>query len=201
MKANASPSLTQLRAEAAACRACPLWAHATQTVFGEGAARARIMLVGEQPGDKEDLAGKPFVGPAGVLLGKAMEDAGMSKDRVYITNAVKHFKWQLRGKRRLHKTPAQAEILACHPWLEQELAAVRPDLVIALGATAARSLRGVPTAIEKNRGKTFHLAGGGLLRITTHPSALLRMPQNMRDQAYTRFVADLKDALAEIGRP
>jgi DNA polymerase len=185
-------ALRALRHEAARCRACPLWKLGTQTVFGEGAPGAPIMLVGEQPGDKEDLAGRPFVGPAGALLDRALAAAGIAREAVYVTNAVKHFKWEpgLRGKRRMHKTPAQKEIEACNRWLQAELQAVAPRLVVALGATAARALLRRATPVEANRGRVMHFAQRQLL-ITTHPSALLRMPAASRDQAYRRFVADL----------
>src|SRR5688572_6632096 len=149
------PSLERLRLDAAACRDCPLWAHATQTVFGEGNPRARLMLVGEQPGDVEDREGHPFVGPAGRLLDKALGEAGVDRARVYVTNAVKHFKWEPRGKRRMHKTPAQREIAACHQWLQGELAAIRPALVVCLGATAAKALLGPRFRITQDRGRVL----------------------------------------------
>src|SRR5205085_884376 len=149
--------LTNLRAEAADCRACPLWRNATQTVFGEGPARARLMLVGEQPGDKEDLAGKPFVGPAGQMLDRALAEAGIDREKVYVTNAVKHFKFVPRGKIRLHQKPSTPEIRACRPWYERELAAVQPELVVAMGATAAQSVLGKITPVNKSRGKPITL--------------------------------------------
>lgn len=191
-------TLASLRAEAAGCRDCPLWKDATQTVFGEGSIRAKIMLVGEQPGDKEDLAGHPFVGPAGTVLDRALEDAGIARSSVYVTNAVKHFKWEPRGKRRMHKTPAQKEIAVCHEWLAGELAAVKPRLAIALGATAAYSLLGKRTPVEASRGTDFHTEGGIRVRITIHPSFLLRMPPAMKDDAYKRFVADLRQAARSL---
>jgi uracil-DNA glycosylase len=147
------PTLQQLREAAAGCRDCPLWQGATQTVFGEGPARARLMLVGEQPGDKEDLAGHPFVGPAGQLLDQALAELGLDRRAIYVTNAVKHFKYELRGKRRMHKTPAQREIEACHHWLDDEIAALRPRAIAALGATAARALLGRPVAVTRERGQ------------------------------------------------
>src|SRR5262245_37485125 len=150
-------SLARLREAARACRDCPLWRHATQTVFGEGPRTASILLIGEQPGDQEDIAGRPFVGPAGRVLDRALTDAGIDRAATYVTNAVKHFKYELRGKRRLHKTPAQNEIAACHQWLERELRSIGPRLVVALGATAARALFGRPTPITKNRGRVLQL--------------------------------------------
>lgn len=184
--------LTELRERAAACRACPLWENATQVVFGEGRTDARLMLVGEQPGDKEDLAGRPFVGPAGQLLDRALEDAGIDRDTVYITNAVKHFKYVVRGKWRLHQKPTVAEIKACQQWLEQELTLVQPLLVVALGATAARALFGREMKIGVNRGRVLALMPDLSCVITVHPSALLRIPdEKVRATEYQRLVADL----------
>jgi DNA polymerase len=189
------PSLEKLRNAAAGCRDCPLWAHATQTVFGEGAARARLMLVGEQPGDAEDRAGHPFVGPAGRLLDQALEAAGIDRRTVYVTNAVKHFKWEPRGKRRLHKTPAQREIEACHQWLEGELAAVRPALVVALGATAAKALLGAAFRITKSRGKVLRPEGLPAVLATYHPSYILRLKDRPGgDEAWDQLVGDLRTA-------
>lgn len=196
---DAARMLDEVRAEAADCRACPLWKGATQTVFGEGRPRAALMLVGEQPGDQEDLAGQPFVGSAGDVLDRALADAGIDRQQVYVTNAVKHFKHEPRGKRRIHKKPSEREIEACHPWLENELALVRPALVVALGATAARSLLGRATPIEANRSQLIPLFGGGRLLITVHPSYLLRVPDPYRAEAYRRFVEDLKLALPFLG--
>ena len=187
-------ALEATRRAAADCRACPLWKPATQTVFGEGPAHARIMLVGEQPGDQEDLAGRPFVGPAGKLLDRALAAAGIDRNLVYVTNAVKHFKFELRGKRRLHKKPADAEIAVCLQWLQRELELVTPQLVIALGATAARALLGRATPIEKNRGRPAAFAPYGRILITVHPSYLLRVPPHDRAREYARFVADLRIA-------
>jgi uracil-DNA glycosylase len=192
-------SLEALRAEAADCRACPLWRNATQTVFGEGRARASVMLVGEQPGDQEDLAGRPFIGGAGQVLDRALADAGIDRGEIYITNAVKHFKHEPRGKRRIHKKPSEREIEACHPWLENELDLVQPALVVALGASAARALLGRETPIERNRSKLQPLLGGARLLITVHPSYLLRVPDPQRAEAYQRFVEDLKLALPFLG--
>jgi uracil-DNA glycosylase len=187
--------LDTLREEAAACRACPLWKDATQTVFGEGPDHAEIMLVGEQPGDKEDLAGHPFVGPAGQMLDRALEEAGIDRSKVYITNAVKHFKFVPRGKIRLHQKPNTPEIKACRQWYERELAAVRPSLVVALGATAAQSVFGKITPINKNRGHVVDLDDGTRALVTVHPSYLLRLPdQDAKVREYERFVADLKIA-------
>ena len=192
--AQKARDLEATRRAAAGCRACPLWRPATQTVFGAGPAHARIMLVGEQPGDQEDLAGRPFVGPAGKLLDRALAEAGIDRDLVYVTNAVKHFKFELRGKRRLHKKPADAEIAACLQWLQRELELVAPELVIALGATAARALCGRATPIEKNRGRPADFSPYGKLLITVHPSFLLRVPPQNRAREYARFVADLRIA-------
>jgi DNA polymerase len=190
-------SLAETREQAAHCRACPLWKNATQTVFGAGSQRARVVLVGEQPGDQEDRSGEPFVGPAGKLLDRALTDVAIDRKATYVTNAVKHFKFELRGKRRIHKKPNELEISACHQWLERELELLRPALVVCLGATAARAVFGRATAIEKNRG---HVIGGASakvpyeadLLVTVHPSFLLRVPDEDRDEAYERFVADLK---------
>ncbi|MBT1515536.1 UdgX family uracil-DNA binding protein [Bradyrhizobium sp. SRL28] len=184
-----------LREEAADCRACPLYKNATQTVFGEGPQTARIMLVGEQPGDKEDLAGKPFVGPAGQMLDRALEEAGIDRSTVYVTNAVKHFKFVPRGKIRLHQKPNTPEIKACRQWYERELAAIKPDLVVAMGATAAQSVFGKITPINKNRGHPIDLDDGTRALVTVHPSYLLRLPDaDAKAQEYRRFVQDLKIA-------
>ena len=201
MRAAAKPrsyrSLVDVREEAAHCRDCPLWKNATQTVFGDGRESASIMFIGEQPGDQEDLAGKPFVGPAGRLLDRALVDAAIDRKATYVTNAVKHFKWEPRGKRRIHKKPSELEINACHQWLERELALVRPALIVAIGATAARAVFGRATAIEKNRGRVIPAAQAKLgteadVLVTVHPSFLLRVPDEDREAAYERFVADLK---------
>jgi uracil-DNA glycosylase len=184
--------LDKLREEAKACRACPLWANATQTVFGEGDSHAAVMLVGEQPGDEEDLAGKPFVGPAGRLLDRALTAAGVDRDRLYVTNAVKHFKWQPRGKRRLHKTPAQREIEACHPWIEKEIAAIQPKVIVCLGATAARALLGPAFRVSTMRGRFVESPLAPSVFATFHPSALLRLrdPEE-KEAAFRQLVADL----------
>ncbi|MEA2917740.1 MAG: uracil-DNA glycosylase [Bradyrhizobium sp.] len=194
---TAPPSLKTLREEAAHCRACHLWKHATQTVFGEGPQTAQVMLVGEQPGDKEDLAGKPFVGPAGQMLDRALEQAAIDRNKVYVTNAVKHFKFVARGKIRLHQKPTTSEIKACRPWYERELAAIKPDLVVAMGATAAQCVFGKITPINKNRGRLIDLADGFKALVTVHPSYLLRLPDaDAKAKEYARFVDDLKIAAA-----
>jgi uracil-DNA glycosylase len=208
MKSPRSPSigdaeaddLEALREQAAECRACPLWKDATQTVFGEGPPRARIMLVGEQPGDKEDLAGKPFVGPAGQMLDRALQEAGVDRGKVYVTNAVKHFKFVPRGKIRLHQKPNTPEIKACRQWYERELASIKPALVVAMGATAAQSVLGKITPINKNRGHLIELEDGTKVLVTVHPSYLLRLPDaDAKAREYARFVEDLKIA-AELLR-
>ncbi|WP_028348974.1 UdgX family uracil-DNA binding protein [Bradyrhizobium murdochi] len=187
--------LETLREEAADCRACHLYKNATQTVFGEGRQTARIILVGEQPGDKEDLAGKPFVGPAGQMLDRALEEAGIDRRTVYVTNAVKHFKFVPRGKIRLHQKPNTPEIKACRQWYERELAAIKPDLVVAMGATAAQSVFGKITPINKNRGRAIDLDDGTRALVTVHPSYLLRLPDaDAKAREYRRFVHDLKIA-------
>jgi uracil-DNA glycosylase len=190
-----STNLSVLRDEASECRACPLWKDATQTVFGEGPQHAPIMLVGEQPGDKEDLAGQPFVGPAGQLLDRALKDAGIDRPRVYVTNAVKHFKFVLRGKFRLHQKPTTSEIKACRPWYERERAAIQPALVVAMGATAAQSVFGKITPINKSRGRLIDLDARTKALVTVHPSYLLRLPDaDAKAREYERFVEDLKIA-------
>jgi DNA polymerase len=193
--AASAESLEALREEAANCRACPLWKDATQTVFGEGPKHAQVMLVGEQPGDKEDLAGKPFVGPAGQMLDRALEEAGIDRGKVYVTNAVKHFKFLARGKIRLHQKPGTPEIKACRPWYERELAAIKPALVVAMGATAAQSVFGKITPINKSRGRLIELDEGIKALVTVHPSYLLRLPdQDAKAREYKRFVDDLRMA-------
>jgi len=188
-------NLKSLREEAANCQACSLWKNATQTVFGEGPAHARAVLVGEQPGDKEDLAGKPFVGPAGQMLDRALEEAGIDRSKVYVTNAVKHFKFVARGKIRLHQKPTTPEIRACRQWYERELATIKPTLVVAMGATAAQSVFGKMTPINKNRGHLIDLEQGTQALVTVHPSYLLRLPDaQAKAREYERFVSDLKIA-------
>ena len=185
--------LAALRAEAAGCRACHLWKDATQTVFGEGPPRAPIMLVGEQPGDKEDLAGKPFVGPAGQLLNRALKEAGIDRDKVYVTNAVKHFKFVPRGKIRLHQKPNTPKIKACRQSYERERATIKPALVVAMGATAAQSVFGKITPIGKNRGHLIDLDEAAKALVTVHPSYLLRLPdEEAKAREYANFVQDMK---------
>jgi uracil-DNA glycosylase len=188
-------SLKALRELEQACRRCPLHKNATQAVPGEGPSRAKVMLVGEQPGDKEDLAGKPFVGPAGRMLDQALADAGIPREQTFVTNAVKHFKFEPRGKRRLHKKPNAYEIERCKWWNDQERALVQPDLIVALGATAARSLIGRVVTITTLRGEPLTLADGTRLLVTIHPSALLRIREEAgKRAAYAEFVKDLKVA-------
>lgn len=185
-------TLQSVAAEARGCERCPLYKAATQTVFGEGPADALVVFVGEQPGDQEDLQGRPFVGPAGRIFDKALAEAGIPRDRAYITNAVKHFKFAPRGKRRLHKSPNAFEIDRCKWWLDRELALIRPRLTVALGATAARSLAGRPLAIGQNRGRILAFPGGLQGLVTVHPSSLLRVPDpEARHRAYAEFVKDL----------
>ncbi|HEY9108879.1 MAG TPA: UdgX family uracil-DNA binding protein [Roseateles sp.] len=186
------PTLQQLREAAAGCRDCPLWQGATQTVFGEGPARAKLMLVGEQPGDWEDLAGRPFVGPAGHLLDAALAELGLDRAQLYVTNAVKHFKYELRGKRRMHKTPAQREIEVCHHWLDDEIAALRPQAIAALGATAARALLGRPVAVTRERGQWMRREDDIPVLVTLHPSALLRLQGEDRAAAHAAWLDDLR---------
>lgn len=190
-------SLTQIAEEAAACRRCPLYKSATQTVFGEGPANAHIMMVGEQPGDQEDRQGRPFVGPAGHVLDEALAAAALDRKAIYLTNAVKHFKNEPRGKRRLHKRPNQYEVDRCRWWLDKELVLVRPRLVVALGGTASRALAGRPVVIGRTRGVRTTFADGSPGLITIHPSAILRMREKRdRDEAMRAFVRDLKAARA-----
>jgi uracil-DNA glycosylase family protein len=186
--------LASLREAAANCRGCELYREATQVVFGEGRAQVSILIVGEQPGDREDREGKPFVGPAGQLLDKCLESAGIERPDVYITNAVKHFKWEPRGKIRLHKKPNSLEITACRPWLEREIEAVRPRVIVCLGATAAQALLGSQFRLTKHRGEIFPTEYGPVTA-TIHPSAILRMPEPVaREAEVAALVADLKIA-------
>jgi DNA polymerase len=184
-------SLRALRKAVGDCRGCDLYREANQAVFGEGPAKARLMLVGEQPGDREDLEGEPFVGPAGGVLRKALVAAGIEVEDAYLTNAVKHFKWRPQGKRRLHQTPRVGEVNACRPWLEAEVAAVGPDAVVALGATAARSLFGPKVKVMKDRGRLLESDLAPLAAVTIHPSAVLRAGDE-REEAFDSLVADLK---------
>jgi uracil-DNA glycosylase len=196
-------SLPALRRAALRCEGCSLYQRATQTVFGEGPEDARVVLVGEQPGDKEDLQGKPFVGAAGKLLDRALEDAGVDRSEVYVTNAVKHFKWEPRGKRRIHKKPSALEINACRPWLEAEIEVVKPEVIVCLGATAAQSLLGRAFRVTADRGKFFESRWAPYLMATVHPSSLLRMTEDEeRHREYGRFVQDLAgipEKLRQIG--
>jgi uracil-DNA glycosylase len=187
------PTLPTLRAAAADCQACDLWIKGTQTVFGEGSRRATVLFVGEQPGNEEDLTGKPFVGPAGKLLDNALEDAGIDRKQTYVTNVVKHFKWEPRGKRRIHKKPNAIEIAACRPWLEAEIALVKPEIIVALGATAAQALLGPQFRVTKQRGEFIESTLAPYVMATVHPSSILRAPDDeTRRLEYRRFVDDLK---------
>lgn len=192
---NSQVAWDALREEAAGCTRCPLYKHGTQTVFGEGPIDASMMFVGEQPGDQEDLAGRPFVGPAGQMFDRAMAEAGVDRSEAYVTNAVKHFKFEQRGKRRIHSKPNAGEISACRWWIEQEQLLIRPQVTVALGATAARSLFGKDVTISKVRGRALELPQGGVALVTVHPSFLLRMPDKERaKEEYALFVEDLKTA-------
>ena len=185
--------LDDLRAEAAGCRACPLWQTGTQTVFGEGSGRATVVFVGEQPGDQEDKQGRPFVGPAGRVLDEALELAGIDRSATYVTNAVKHFKWTARGKRRIHQKPAWSEIAACHPWLEAELDIIRPDVLVCLGATAAQALLGRQFRVTKQRGTWVESPLAAHVTATIHPSSILRQQSDEdRHREMEGFVDDLR---------
>ena len=191
-----SSSLNAVREAAAHCTACHLYQRATQTVFGEGPTRAAMMLVGEQPGDYEDVAGKPFVGPAGKIMDRALEDAGIDRSQIYVTNAVKHFKWEPRGKRRIHQKPNSREIAACRPWLEAELRIVKPNLVVAMGATAAQAIFGPGFRVTRERGKVLSSKLAPRVLATVHPSSLLRQSdEESREREYKHFVADLRAAV------
>jgi uracil-DNA glycosylase len=186
-------SVEELREAAAGCHGCDLWENATQTVFGEGAEHARLMFIGEQPGDQEDLQGKPFVGPAGKLLERALDEAGIDRRRVYVTNAVKHFRWTRRGKRRLHEKPNAGQVRACRPWLEAEIEVVRPRLLVLLGATAAQSVMGSAFRVSRQRGEVLPSPFGIPVLATVHPSSILRATDDeSREAAMSSFVADLK---------
>jgi uracil-DNA glycosylase len=196
------PTLPKLRQAAARCRACDLWERGTQTVFGEGSPRARVMFVGEQPGDREDLEGRPFVGPAGRILDSSLEKAGIDRSQVYVTNVVKHFKWEPRGKRRIHQKPNSVEISACRPWLEAELAIVRPDVLVCLGATAAQALLGRSFKVSRQRGQFVVSPLAPRVLATVHPSSLLRAPDaEARRRETDRFVQDLKRVARVLERP
>src|SRR5438874_12864578 len=192
------PSLDELRLRATDCKACDLWKTGTQTVFGEGARDAEVMMVGEQPGDREDIEGRPFVGPAGRVLDKALERAGIDRDRVYITNVVKHFKWQPRGKRRIHQKPNLEEISACRPWLEGELAAVKPRVLVCLGATAAQALLGRQFRVSRQRGAFVDSPLAERVTATVHPSSILRGDPDQRKAAMDAFVDDLTTVAREL---
>lgn len=187
------PTLPSVRAAAADCRACDLWERGTQTVFGEGRRRSIVMFVGEQPGNEEDLTGKPFVGPAGKLLDSALEEAGIDRSQTYVTNVVKHFKWEARGKRRIHKKPNAQQISACRPWLETEIALVKPRVIVVLGATAAQSLLGPKFRVTQQRGQFIESDLAPYIMATVHPSSILRAPDDeTRRLEYRRFLDDLK---------
>jgi uracil-DNA glycosylase len=190
------PSLKKLRETAAGCKACPLWKTGTQTVFGEGSSKAEVMFVGEQPGDQEDREGKPFVGPAGRLLDKAMEEAGIDRSAAYVTNVVKHFKWKAQGKRRIHQKPSWSEIAACFPWLEAELAVVKPRVLVCLGATAAQALLGRQFRVTQHRGEPVESDLAPVVIATVHPSSILRADD--RDAELKKFFSDLKTVAAHL---
>jgi DNA polymerase len=192
-------TLPALRTAASSCKACHLWKLGTQTVFGEGRANARVMMVGEQPGDKEDLQGRPFVGPAGAVLDKALTAAGIDRTDVYVTNIVKHFKWEPRGKRRLHKKPNALEISACRPWLDAEIKVVKPEVVVLLGATAAQGVMGRQFRVTQQRGQWVQSTIAPLVMATVHPSSILRAPDDdSRHEEIRNFVDDLKKVAAQL---
>jgi uracil-DNA glycosylase family protein len=194
------PNLDRLREAAAECTACPLYRNATRTVFGEGPDRARVMFVGEQPGDSEDIAGRPFVGGAGKLLDRCLVAAGIDRSRVYVTNAVKHFKWVPRGTRRIHSKPGSMEIAACFPWLEAEIAAVKPHVVVALGATAGQALFGKSFRVTRDRGRPIQSKWAAFALATAHPSSLMRAPdEETRHRETERFIADLRKISELLG--
>ncbi len=193
------PTLADLRAAASGCTACPLYANATQTVFGEGPQGAALMLVGEVPGDQEDRVGRPFVGPAGQLLDRCLAAVGIDRSAAYVTNVVKHFKWTPRGKRRIHAKPGALEIRACKPWLEAEIAVVKPKVLVCLGATAAQALLGPAFRVSRERGQFIQSALAPYVLATVHPSALLRTDDDQREAEIKRFVEDLRRAAAVVG--
>jgi DNA polymerase len=198
----ATRSLTALRSASSQCRGCDLFRNATQTVFGEGSRRMRVMMVGEQPGDKEDIQGKPFVGPAGAVLDKALGQAGIERDDVYVTNIVKHFKFEPRGKRRIHKKPTAMEVSACRPWLEAEIEAVQPEVIVLLGSTAAQGVFGRDFRVTQHRGEWTPSPLAPMVTATIHPSAILRAPDaDARQMEMERFVADLKLVAAHLRHP
>jgi len=195
------PTLASARTAAKACRACELWRRGTQTVFGEGAGHAELMFVGEQPGDQEDIAGHPFVGPAGKLLDRALIEAGIDRAAVYVTNVVKHFKWEPRGKRRIHKKPNAAEVTACRPWLETEIALVKPRAIVCLGATAAQALLGKAFKVTAHRREFIPSPLASLVMATVHPSSLLRAPdEDTRREETRKFVDDLRVVARALAR-
>jgi len=195
------PTLPALRAAAACCKACDLWKLGTQTVFGEGSPAARVMIVGEQPGDKEDLQGRPFVGPAGAVLDKALAAAGIERNDVYLTNIVKHFKWEPRGKRRIHKKPNALEISACRPWLDAEIKVIKAEVVVLLGATAAQGLLGRTFRVTQHRGQWVQSNIAPRVMATVHPSSILRAPDDhARHDEMQKFIADLKKVAKQLYR-
>jgi len=192
------PTIDKLQEAARHCRACPLWRTGTQTVFGDGSRTAKVVFIGEQPGNDEDLVGKPFVGPAGKLLDKALVEAKIDRDEVYVTNVVKHFKWEPKGKRRIHKKPSAREILACRPWLDSELSVLQPEVVVCLGATAAQALLGKDFRVSQQRGKFVPSRLAQHVMATVHPSSILRAPDDeTRHTEMKRFIEDLKK-VAEV---
>src|SRR5512133_2487547 len=191
---SAGAGLEKLRGAAAGCTACDLWRGGTQTVFGEGAGSAEVMFVGEQPGDREDREGRPFVGPAGRLLDEAMEEAGIDRTKAYVTNVVKHFKWQARGKRRIHAKPSWSEVAACRPWLDAELTVVKPEVLVCLGATAAQALLGKSFRVTRERGRPVDSDLAPSVLATIHPSAILRADAETRERERAAFVDDLEVA-------
>lgn len=194
-----NPTLRKLKTAAAGCTGCPLYKSATQTVFGEGRPDAKVMFVGEQPGNDEDLQGKPFVGPAGKLLDRCLVEAGIDRDEVYVTNAVKHFNWEPRGKRRLHKKPSAREIAACRPWLEAEIEVIKPEVIVALGAIGAQTLLGKNFRVTQHRGELIPSPLAPHVLATVHPSSILRAPdEQTRKEETARFVKDLKKVAALI---
>jgi DNA polymerase len=195
------PTLARVRDAAKTCKACDLWKLGTQTVFGEGAAQAKLMLVGEQPGNDEDLSGHPFVGPAGKLLSRALEEAGIDRAAVYLTNVVKHFKWEPRGKRRIHKKPNHAEVVACHPWIQTEIELVKPRVLVCLGSTAAQALIDPAFKVTQQRGKRVESALAPIVMATVHPSSVLRAPDDeSRRREMAAFVRDLRSAARELSK-
>jgi uracil-DNA glycosylase family protein len=194
-----NPTLGKLREAAADCKACPLWKTGTQTVFGEGTQTAQVMLVGEQPGDREDIEGRPFVGPAGRLLDNALAEAGIDRKLAYVTNAVKHFKWTPRGKRRIHQKPSWAEIAACRPWLDAELDVVKPKVLVPMGATAAQALLGRQFRVTKDRGRPVESELAPVVIATIHPSAILRAEDEDREREYQALVEDLRTVAKALG--